>query len=167
MAARLMAVGSLTAAILSVVVIVTASGTSSTDYRTQLTELMQQDARALAGLTSALRGLRPGDSPAPAKAALKRALEAHEQARLYVSETLPGREWPVSEKADTALDRQAAWMDAVGSVLNNPRSELRERARSRAERTRKSFAELGLPGISGQVVGGEDAFLAHARARRK
>lgn len=165
MLARFLAVGSLTATLLAVVVIVTASGTSSEDYRTQLTRLMQKDARALAGLTSALKGLRPGDSPAPAKEALEQALEAHQQARLYVSETLPGREWPVSEKADTALDRQAAWMDVVGSVLNNPGSELRKRARSRAERTRKSFSELNLPGIGGEVVGGEDAFLAHARAR--
>jgi hypothetical protein len=162
---RVLALGSLAAVVLALVSIVAATGAAGDGYRQELGDRMRSDLRASAELSDALAALTAGESPAAAKRALDRSVALQEGLVRWLAITLPGEEWTLSSRADVALRRHGAWLDAVGSVLNNPRSPLLDEVRGRAERAREALDLVGLTGVDGSVVRGEDVLAVHARAR--
>jgi len=120
------------------------AGAASSATAKQLATLTQS-AEALA---RELERLNPGRSARPAQRAVRQAVAA--QASLSKAAG-PG------ERLNTALEREAEYLDAVGSVLSNRLSPLRPELASRAARVRAAF----------RAVPGGDAVAAATRGARE
>jgi hypothetical protein len=164
--ARILALGSLVAAAAATFGIITASGDVGEGYRAEATERMGEVVSRLDGVSQQISRLTPGRSPRDAQREVREALVVVRETRSWVAETLPGREWPLSDRASVTLGRAEAWLDAVGSILANPSSELRTRLTSRTDRLKVSLGRLEEVPRAADAVRGKDALLRHAAARR-
>lgn len=162
MVKRLLALGSLVVVALAVWSIVTATGLGGERPGDELRAQVEEAAGAARTVSGAIGRLRPGDPPRDAVRATREALATVKAARATVAGLdVEPAERAARDGARRALDRETAWLEAVGSVLANPRSGLRDRVADRAQRALDSLAEAGQPG----AVSGTRALLAHARAR--
>lgn len=165
MYARLLAVGSLAVVLAAMVAIITAQGTTGAAYRDDLTARLVRDGRSLSALSDELTALSAGASPAAARAALRRAVASHVTLTTWLAATLPGDEWPLSSKVEIVLRRERAWLDTVAAVLDDPGRRLPDGSSARARRLRAALDELGLAGVEGAAVRGDDVIGTRVRAR--
>ena len=106
-----------------------------------------------------LERLRPGRSGRPAQRAVRSAMDAAEALRDEVGET-------VEERTLNALERELEYLDAVGSVLSNPRSTLASEVRERGLRARAALAAAPGGQAAAAATRGWEDLLAYARSRR-
>lgn len=111
---------------------------------------------ATGALSDALRGLRHGATRAPARALAKRAAGAVDNAdRRVEALKLPVPDTPLRARVLAALRADAAWVDAVGSTLANPRSPRRADLSGLAKRAATGAALVAVDdeGAEGTVGG--------------
>lgn len=106
--------------------------------------------------------LRPGRSGRPAQRAVRAAVDAAEELR----------DDPVANtdaRTLNAIERELEYLDAVGSVLSNPRSTLRSELDDRGRRARAALdAAPGGQGAAAATRGWDDLLrYAERRARRR
>ena len=70
---------------------------------------------------------------------------------------------PLTRRLQRALRLEAAWLDAVGSTLANPRSDLRRQLVARDAAARRALATL--PATAGRRTGGAAQLVDYARSR--
>jgi len=70
---------------------------------------------------------------------------------------------PLTRRLRRALRLEAAWLDAVGSTLANPRSDLRRQLVARDAAARRALATL--PATAGRRTGGAAHLVDYARSR--
>ena len=137
--ARVLSVVSLAAALVTTGVLV---GTAAKPpARTPIAAATAETWEATGALSDALRALRPGASRNPARARVRRAVDAAEQAgRRIGGLELPVAETPLRGRVLRTLRADTAWMDAVGSTLANPRSPRRAELSTLAKRAANATA---------------------------
>ena len=89
-------------------------------------------AAPLEAVAAELERLREGRSARPAQRAVRRAVDASEQLKERSPVT-------AGERVTNAIERTLEYLDAVGSVLSNPRSQLRPELEERANRARSAL----------------------------
>jgi hypothetical protein len=104
-----------------------------------------------------LGALRPGGSAQPVRRAILAAMRERDSA---------ARSAYGDVRVTNALDAQRDYLDALGSVLSNPRSRRAAELPGIARRLRAAFASLPAPGALPATVTGWTRALRHARARR-
>ena len=122
---------------------------------------------ATGALSDALRGLRPGATRNPARVLAQRAAGAVEDAgRRVEALELPISDTPLRARVLATLRADAAWIDAVGSTLANPRSPRRAGLSSLAKRaaTGAVLVAVDVEGAEG-TVGGTGRLLSATRDR--
>ena len=126
-------------------------------------ERLRDLAASQARLGRRLDALRPGASPGQVRSALRDTQRDYDAA-VRALRTAPS---PVADEArvDDALGAHFDYLDALRSVLGDPRSPLRADVADRAQAAKDAFTAL--PGSEGVEDGirGTHAFLAWARAR--
>ena len=111
---------------------------------------------ATGALSDALRVLRPGASRNPARVLAKRAAGAVDDAgRRVEALELPIADTPLRSRVLSTLRADAAWLDAVGSTLANPRSPRRANLSGLAKRaaTGAALVAVDVEGAEGTVSG--------------
>jgi len=111
---------------------------------------------ATGALSDALRALRPGATRDPARVLAQRAAGAVEDAgRRVEALELPISDTPLRARVLATLRADAAWIDAVGSTLANPRSPRRAGLSSLAKRaaTGAVLVAVDVEGAEGTVGG--------------
>lgn len=156
--ARLFAILALAGAAAAVAVAV-----SSVRSRHDVTETQARDAMAqLTGvnraLSTRLTALRPGASPRPAQEAARQAVARATGLGASVS-----TDGSLGSAVHAVLTAERAYLDAVGSTLNNPRSSLRSAIAERAVALRRALGSLagGVP----SAVSGSAELLTYSRKR--
>lgn len=110
-------------------------------------------------LTRELERLDPGESGRPAQRAVRAAVAATEALRAEAGDS-------GEERTVNALDRELEYLDAVGSVLSNPRSTLASELVERAERANAALSSA--PGGDGAAAAqGAWENLLEVAARRR
>lgn len=112
--------------------------------------------KATSKLSGELRELRPGASRNPARALVKRAADEVDEAGKRVGALdLPTSDTPLRSRVLRTLRADAAWIDAVGSTLANPRSPRRADLSRLAKRaaTMTALVAEELEGAQGSVGG--------------
>lgn len=125
-------------------------------------ERLEASSARLARLTSGL-----GD--ATSARSVRRAIRATIAANASVSAELKratAAAMPVDPRLPNALQADYEYLDALGSVLVNPRSPLRHQLAERARRARAAFGALRRHGSLPQTVAGWRRVAAYAAARR-
>lgn len=112
-------------------------------------------------LAAQLSRMRVGRSARPAQRAVKRVLAV--QAKLAAR---AGND-RADERAVNALEREAEYLDALGSVLSNPRSPLAKELAERGRRARAALAAAPGGAAAAAATRGWERVLARARARRR
>lgn len=108
---------------------------------------------ASSALSDSLRALRPGASREPSRPLATAAAKAVKRAQDNVEAlTLSTSETPLRARVLAALRADAAWVDAVGSTLANPRSARRAELAGLAK-----TAATAVVLIQGDVDGAEDS----------
>lgn len=122
------------------------------------------EAAGLTALTTAsaevakqLVALNPGGSAQPVRRAILTAMRERDRAAQVAY---------ADERISNALDAQRDYLDALGSVLSNPRSRRAAELPGAARRLRAAFGSLQEPGDLPATVVGWTRALRHARARR-
>lgn len=158
LAARLIAFGALFVVAAALVVVLTGDGAdraTAADPRLKAA-LVAVETRSEA-VIDALEELRPGRAAAPARDSVRAAMA--EADRLLAA---AGGD----ERVRNAAERHREYLDALGSVLSNPRSRIRGEVAERGERARAAYAAVpGGAGVAG-VIGGWPRALEYARWRR-
>lgn len=141
MGARILAVGALVSVTVALLVLVSSAPTERGEAAgptvSTLAVPMEQVDRRLADL-------QPAQSARPAQRAVRRAMDA--ATRLKAGTEVLG-----DERVTNAIERTIEYLDAVGSLLSNPRSPLRSELEERATRARAAL---------GAAPGGESARAA-------
>lgn len=135
---RLLAVGALVAATTATVMVVSdrpEGATASAGHAEQLAKLASRSE----AVTTALSKLSRGSKAAPARKRVRRAVEETDAVLAWLR---ADPEASSNRLLANALERHRDYLDAVGSVLANPRSPLRHRLDVRAERTRAAWSSV-------------------------
>jgi hypothetical protein len=105
-----------------------------------------------------LTALEPGVSPREAQASTRTAAD-------LTRELLEdgGDEGSLADRLDAVLRAELAYLDAIGSTLNNPRSELRGAIRQRGVDLREQLQNI--PGGDAKLVRGGAELVAYSEAR--
>ena len=129
-------------------------------------ELTVEEAQEITGRLNAvnrelggrLTALEPGTSPREAQASTRTAAD-------LTRELLEagGGEGSLADRLDAVLRAELAYLDAIGSTLNNPRSELRGAIRERGVTLREQLQNL--PGGNAKVVRGGAELVVYSEAR--
>ena len=111
-------------------------------------------------LSREMERLRPGRSGRPAQRAVRAAVDAAEELR----DDPAANADPLTINA---IERELEYFDAVGSVLSNPRSELRPELAARGRRARAALDAA--PGGQGAAAAtrGWDVLLRYAERRAR
>lgn len=125
-------------------------------------ERLQASAARLAG---ELEALRPGRSAQRARRALHVAL-ADNTAVASAIKRAEAAGMATEPRLANAVDAHFEYLDALGSVLSNPRSALRGRLPERARRVQAAFASLEGAGRLPRTISGWERVEALAAARR-
>ena len=115
-----------------------------------------------AAVSREIERLRPGRSGRPAQRAVRAAVDAAEALR----------DDPVANadaRTLNAIERELEYLDAVGSVLSNPRSTLRPELEERGRRARAALDAAPGGQAAAAATSGWDDLLKYAerRARRR
>jgi hypothetical protein len=118
--------------------------------------------KATGALSAELNGLKRGTSRGPARHAAHEAVKALKTARTELPKVVvPTSQGDVFAVTEVALRAQAAWVDAVGSTLANPRSPRRaDLARLAATAMRRSAAAERFGVADGPAVAGTGHLLS-------
>jgi hypothetical protein len=118
-----------------------------------------------ARLADELAALRPGLSGQEARRALHAAL-ADNGAVTSALKRAEAAGLPSDPRLANAVQAQQEYLDAVGSVLSNPRSPLRRQLAARAHRAQIAFGSVPGAGALPQTVSGWQHVSAFASLRR-
>jgi hypothetical protein len=163
---RLLALAALAGVGYGVYTIVREGTRSSDSDRGAVQPALRRLAKAQEQLGSRLEALLPGWPAGPVGSALRDAQRAHERAvRAFRRQQDAEEPIPDEERLDVALGEEFDYLDALRSVLVNPRSPLLREVGDRAQRAKDAFTEV--PDSEGVEDGirGTQAFLDWARAR--
>jgi hypothetical protein len=156
--ARALALLGLLVAVVAVLLVVTSVHTNHDVTEAQATSAMFQLAGADQELSSRLHALTVGQSPQAAQSATHRALSVTAQ----LSSAL-GTGGDLGAAVHAVLRAELAYLDAVGSSLNNPRSVLLGQVVARAGAVRAALQAI--PGAVPASVSGATALVAYSQAR--
>lgn len=113
-----------------------------------------------AAVARELEALKPGRSGRPAQRAVREAMDATEALR----------DDPAAKadlRTENAIERELEYLDAVGSVLSNPRSTLAAELETRGRRARAALAAAPGGQEAAAATRGWDDLLAFAKRRRR
>lgn len=105
-----------------------------------------------------LEALEPGSSPAEAQAAVRTA--AGETRSQLEDGTGEGS---LADRLEAVLRAELAYLDALGSTLNNPRSSLKGTIGQRAQELREQLQNI--PGGDDGLIRGGQELIAYSDAR--
>ena len=106
-----------------------------------------------ARLALELEGLEAGRSWQPARRALRTAMADNQNIASEVKRA-EAAGLATDARLANALDAHYEYLDAVGSVLSNPRSTLRRRLGERARRAQAAFASIDAAGGLPETISG-------------
>jgi hypothetical protein len=155
---RALALLSLVVAVVAVLLVVTSVHAHHDVTQAQATSAMLQLGSANQELSSQLHALTVGQSPQAAQSATRRALSLTTR----LSAAL-GTSGDLGAAIHAVLRAEVAYLDAVGSSLNNPRSLLLGQVVARAGAVRTALQAL--PGAVPGSVSGAAALVAYSQAR--
>jgi hypothetical protein len=162
--ARVFAVGSLAVALVTTAVLL--GSAAQPEPRSPMTTATAEAWEATGALSDALRALRRGGSRNPARALVKPAAETVDRTGRRVGALdLPVAATPLRGRVLRTLRADAAWIDAVGSTLANPRSSRRADLSALASRAANATAliEDEIDAARGSV-GGTGRLLSATKA---
>ncbi|HVL96846.1 MAG TPA: hypothetical protein VM266_13390 [Solirubrobacteraceae bacterium] len=147
------------------VVVFDASSAPPAEAAGAATSQLERLQGANARLSRALAGLRTGVSARPVRDAVHAAMREQKAVSKWVrSANADGRLEP-DVRLDNALQANFEYLDAVGSLLANPRSRLRGELPERARRAEAAFGALPAPAGLPATVRGWERLEAYAKAR--
>lgn len=120
---------------------------------------VEQLADEAAAVRRELERLRPGRSGRPAQRAVRVAMDAAESLR-------DAPDAAADALTLNAIERELEYLDAVGSLLSNPRSTLAPELPARGRRARAALAAAPRGQAAAAATGGWDDLVEYARSRR-
>lgn len=121
-------------------------------------QAMNQLTVANRNLSRTLAALRPGEHPQQAQEASRSAAALSRKLAEDV-----GKQGDLGDGVHQVITAELAYLDAIGSTLNNPRSPLRAKIMERGIALRTVLQNL--PGGAPRAVSGGAALVAYSKAR--
>lgn len=117
-------------------------------------------------LARGLEAVRAGGDARRLRPAVRAALADRQAVKAWLDRTLATPGTSVDIRLANALDAHREYLDAVGSVLADPRSMLRSSLEARAARARAALASLADPSGLPATVRGWERLVSGPTARR-
>jgi hypothetical protein len=165
-ARRLIAVAALAGTVAAFVSILGDAGPAATRTAALGPQLSRIETAGLA-LERSLGALHPGRSAPGVRHDLHEAVAVHRSVVGWVARMRADGRLKADDRLDNVLDADFEYLDAVGSVLANPRSPLRLELEARAGRARAALGSVSETAALAAALHGWRRLVTYTDARRR